>query len=67
MKVVDNAYEFGQTVYLKTDVEQKPRMVTGFLIRPISCTYELTQGTQISWHYDFEISTEKDVMATTTN
>lgn len=67
MMVVDNKYEFGQEVYLKTDVDQKIRLVTGLLVRPNgSMSYELSCGTECRWHYDFEISTVKDVLKTTT-
>lgn len=66
MMVLGNAYEFGQEVYLKTDTEQKVRIVTGMLIRPNGCiSYELSCGTETRWHYDFEISTEKNVLITT--
>ena len=67
MKVIDNIFEIGQIVYLKTDTEQRERIVTGFCIRPTGQSYELIQGNVGSWHYDFEISTEKNVLMTTTN
>lgn len=66
--VIDNKYDFGQQVYLLTDSDQKLRIVTGMCIRPNGCiSYEVTCGTDSRWHYDFEISTEKNVLATTTN
>jgi hypothetical protein len=68
MMVIDNKYEFGQEVCLKTDVDQKVRLVTGLLVRPNgSMSYELSCGTESRWHYDFEISTDKDVVMKTTN
>lgn len=68
MMVIDNKYNYEQQVYLKTDVDQKLRIVTGLLIRPNGLiSYELSCGTECRWHYDFEISTEKDVLKTTTN
>jgi hypothetical protein len=68
MMVIDNKYGFSQEVYLKTDIDQKVRIVTGMLIRPNGCiSYELSCGTDSRWHYDFEISTEKDVVMKTTN
>lgn len=68
MMVIDNKYDYEQQVYLKTDVDQKVRIVTGLLIRPNGLiSYELSCRTEARWHYDFEISTEKDVLKTTTN
>ena len=66
MMVIDNKYEFGQEVYLKTDVDQRVRIVTSLIIRPNGCiSYELSCGVDTRWHYDFEISTEKNVLITT--
>jgi hypothetical protein len=57
-----------QTVYLKTDKEQKPRLVTGIQLRPFnSITYGITEGTNESWHYGFEISDERDIVMATSN
>lgn len=49
-------YKVGEIVYLKTDEEQKIRMVTGVLIRNNCYIYYLTNCTQETTHYDFEIS-----------
>ena len=57
-----------QTVYLKTDKEQKPRLVTGIQLRPFnSITYGITEGTNETWHYGFEISDERDIIMATSN
>lgn len=58
-------FRMGQTVYLKTDKEQKPRLVTGITLRPISVTYALVCGTTETWHYPLEISSEKDIVLST--
>jgi len=64
----DFTFELGQTVYLKTDVDQSKRIVTGITIRPSGAiTYELTCGASYSWHYDFEIDITKDVLLSTTD
>lgn len=61
-------YEIEQIVYLKLDNEQKPRIVSGLTLRPFnSVTYGLTEGTQETWHYGFEISKERDIIKATTN
>ena len=57
-----------QTVYLKTDKEQKPRLVTGISLRPFnSVTYGLTENTTETWHYGFEINDERDIIMATSN
>lgn len=56
--VINNAYEIGDEVYLKTDFDQLLRIVTGIIVRPSCVVYELSQGSANSEHYDFEISRE---------
>lgn len=61
--LIDVKYEFGQTVFLKTDEDQKGRMVTCVQIGPGNIvTYQLSCGTGESWHFDFEISEDKDIV-----
>ncbi len=58
--IIDNKYELGEIVYLKTDVDQVPRIVTAVVACPDdSILYELACGTTCSKHYDFEITYEK--------
>lgn len=50
-------YTFGDIVYLKTDIEQIPRIVIAFTIRPGGVVYyELGCGPDSSFHFDIEIS-----------
>lgn len=65
--LADTQFELGQEVFLKTDIDQQKRLITGICIRPTGINYELTCGANSSWHYDFEILIEKDVMITTSN
>lgn len=59
-------FEIGQIVFLKTDDDQTERMVTGINLRPNnSVTYGLAISSQESWHYDIEISDEKDMVKKT--
>lgn len=45
-------YLIGQTVYLRTDSEQIPRLITGIGLRPdMAVTYCLVHGTVETWHY----------------
>lgn len=60
MMVIDNKFEIGQIVFLKTDVDQYPRMVTRLNVAPNVITYCLSFGTSESWHYDNEISDIKE-------
>jgi len=64
--LVDNKFDFGQIVYLKTDKEQLPRMVVRFTISKESILYILAQGTGETTHYDIEISEDINVVLKTT-
>lgn len=60
-KWVDVEFEIEEIVYLKTDLDQLPRIVSGLSIRKSGViSYELSQGSHTSYHYDFEISKEKN-------
>lgn len=61
MIIIDNEYNFEQIVYLKTDIDQFERIVTGIMHRPGCLKYELSCGTGETWHYGFEITKEKNV------
>lgn len=65
--VVDNKFNFGQIVFLKTDEDQKARIVTAFKIMESSILYELSCGTECSYNYEFEIGTEKNILITSNN
>ena len=67
MMLIENKFNIGDEVYLRTDVEQHCRLVTGLTIRATSISYDLSCGAFESTHYDFEITVEKDVLKTTTN
>ena len=60
-------FKIGDIVYLKTDPEQRERLVTGYYIRETSVTYLLSYETIESTHYDFEISKDKDIIKVTSN
>ena len=59
---IDNKFDLGQIVYLKTDTEQIARMVTAINTRPSRLQYELSYATNSSWHDEIEISDERDVL-----
>lgn len=61
--IINNKFKFGQTVYLRTDKDQQPRMVTKMQVNPnLSITYELSCGIQDTWHFEIEISEERDAL-----
>lgn len=49
-------YAIGQIVYLKTDVEQLPRMVINIQFTQTSVLYKVINCTVETWHYPIEIS-----------
>ena len=57
--VVDCKYNIGDFVYLLTDEEQSPRIITSIQINPSGLLYRLSRGTEETWHYDIEIIKEK--------
>ena len=57
-------FDIGQTVYLRTDINQLERLVTGIIIRPDGITYTLVNGSDESYHYDFEITLDRDIVKT---
>ena len=67
MMVIDNKYNIGQIVYLKTDPDQNSRMVVMIQISGKDILYQLASGTMASWHFDFEITIEKDILIIQTN
>lgn len=65
---IEIQFEIGQIVYLKTDDEQLERICIGYSIRPNHLVvYDLQNCEKSTSHYDFEISSEKDVLKTSTN
>lgn len=65
--LIENKYEIGETLYLKTDKDQLPRIVFCFKVYRNEILYELACGVGVSSHYEFELSKEANVLMTTTN
>lgn len=59
---IDNKFDLKQIVYLKTDKNQLPRIVVRIQIGPMGLLYCLNHSTVESWHYDFEMTEEKDLL-----
>ena len=63
---IDNKFDFGDIVYLKSDVDQSPRIVTEISVMPDNCIqYRLVQETFNSWHNELEIRNTVDVVLKT--
>lgn len=54
------AYTFGDTVYLKTDLDQAPRMVVCIRLTPNGTIYQIACGTVYSDHYEIELTDYPD-------
>lgn len=60
--MIDNEYNIGDIVYLRTDAEPMPRLVIGLIVSQNGILYQLAQGVEISTHYDFEMTVDKPVI-----
>lgn len=60
--LIDNKFNIGDIVYLKTDSEQQTRIIFCIEVYKNEIVYKLCAGTVVSTHYEFEISAEKDVV-----
>lgn len=57
-------FSLEQLVWLRTDEDQKCRIVVGINFQANnSCQYQLSCGTSNSWHYACEISSERNALA----
>ncbi|GGG97337.1 hypothetical protein [Pedobacter zeae] len=61
MHIHQSKFTHGDIVYLKTDPEQLQRIVTRLFFNPGIVLYELSCGTDVSTHYEIEMTTEIDV------
>lgn len=62
--IVENKYDIGSLVYLKTDPDQRQRMITQISVTQCGVRYCLSCGQTDTWHYDIEISESKDILKT---
>ena len=58
--LINNKYNIGDTVYLKTDVDQYARMIIAILVYPNGISYEVQYCTTQSTHYEIELSETQD-------
>ena len=60
-------FDIKQTVYVRTDPEQLERIITEINIKPNNLIlYEASCNNYATWFYDFELSSEKNVLKTMT-
>lgn len=58
---INNRFNIGQEVYLKTDPDQLKRIICQIAITPgAALIYQLALASQNSWHYEIEISATED-------
>lgn len=60
--IVEVKHEFGDTLYIKTDPDQRPRQFVGFTRRPGGMQFCLAFCGTETWVYDVEVSDERDVL-----
>lgn len=65
MIILESEYDLGQIVYLKTDPDQKKRMVKQICFSHKGIEFNLIHGTETTWHADFELSVESDILIKT--
>lgn len=58
--VIDNKFNHGDLVYLKTDKEQEQRMITALVLKPNQIEYQLSCGLSATWHFECEITETKN-------
>lgn len=60
MMMIENKYNIGEKVFLVTDSDQLERLVTAIQISPNNLLYRLINNITETWHFEFEISKEKN-------
>jgi hypothetical protein len=60
--VIDNEFDFGNIVYLKTDPEQHERIIVGIWARGKSIRYDVSFKESESSHFGVELSTDRDIL-----
>jgi hypothetical protein len=55
-------FEIGELCYLKTDIDQQERIVTGIMQRPNCILYYLSLGCNETVHYSIEMTKTKDIL-----
>ena len=59
---IENKFEIGQIVYLRTDKEQYQRIITAITIRETGLVYTIAIEMAESYHMEFEISSDLNTL-----
>lgn len=62
---IDNRFSIGDFAYLVTDPDQKKRIVTSIQILEKSLMYRVVFETHETWHYEFELSHDRNIILAT--
>ena len=67
MNSLNLKYDIESIVYLVTDEDQRARMIVRVDVRKDNnknymVMYELSLGSESSWHYDYEFTSDKNVL-----
>ena len=60
--VINNKFNIGDTVYIKTDVEQSPGIITCIQVNPGDLLYTVSRNSSNGNFYDFELSYDRDIL-----
>lgn len=58
-------FKMGYPVFIKTDPTQSEHIITGYTVRPGVILYCCKINDDESWHYDFELTDEPDMVKKT--
>lgn len=65
---IANKFKLGEIVYLKTDPDQLARIIVAIQVTVDGgMLYKLAIGMNEQWHYEVEISRDKDIVLFTQN
>lgn len=65
---IDTEFDIEEIVYLKTDIDQRPRQIVSFeVFKQGEILYKVIQSNLASYHYEFELSRDKDILFSLTN
>lgn len=62
---IENAFDIGQRVFLKTDIDQYEHIVTEIRVTASGIMYLIMFYTTGSLHYECELSAEQDILTKT--
>jgi len=60
--VINNKFNIGDTVYVKTDIDQSPGIITCIQVNPGDILYSVSRNSSTSHFYDFELSYDRDIL-----